>query len=144
MAGEHKRYAGGSERLIVELEGWRILPMICYDLRFPVWSRNRNDYDMALYVANWPAVRSLHWRRLLQARAIENLSYVVGVNRIGEDEKAQEYSGDSGIYGPAGETVLDLEDRNGCFTGTLSAERLVSYRESFPAYLDADRFTLER
>lgn len=143
MAGEHKRYAGGSERLIVELKGWRILPMICYDLRFPVWSRNRNDYDMALYVANWPAVRSLHWRRLLQARAIENLSYVVGVNRIGEDEKAQEYSGDSGIYGPAGETVLDLEERNGCFTGTLSAERLMSYRESFPAYLDADRFTLE-
>lgn len=142
MAGEHKRYTGGNERLIVELKGWRILPMVCYDLRFPVWSRNRNDYDMALYVANWPAARSLHWRRLLQARAIENLSYVVGVNRIGEDEKSQKYSGDSAIYGPDGETVLDLEDRSGCFTETLSAERLVSYRESFPAYLDADDFTL--
>jgi len=142
MAGEHKRYAMGRERLLVELKGWRVLPLVCYDLRFPVWSRNRNDYDLALYVANWPAVRSLHWRRLLQARAIENLSFVAGVNRIGEDEKEQYYSGDSAIYGPAGETLLDMEDRAGCARAVLSAERLSAYREAFPAHLDADPFEL--
>lgn len=142
MAGEHERYAMGQERLVVELKGWRILPLICYDLRFPVWSRNCDDYDLAFYVANWPAARSLHWQRLLQARAIENLSFVAGVNRIGKDEKAQEYSGDSAIYGPAGETVLDAADREGCFTCVLSAEQLSDYRQSFPAHLDADRFQL--
>jgi len=142
MAGEHKRYAMGRERLLVELKGWRILPLVCYDLRFPVWSRNRNDYDLALYVANWPAARSLHWQRLLQARAIENLSFVAGVNRIGEDEKQQHYSGDSAIYGPAGEILLDMENRGGCESAILSAERLSSYRESFPAHLDADSFEL--
>lgn len=142
MAGEHKRYSMGQERLLVELKGWRILPLVCYDLRFPVWSRNRNDYDLALFVANWPAARSLHWRRLLQARAIENLSFVAGVNRIGEDEKAQHYSGDSAIYGPAGETLLDMEDRSGCASAILSAERLNNYREAFPAHLDADSFEL--
>lgn len=143
MAGEHKRYKAGQQRLLVELKGWRILPMVCYDLRFPVWSRNRNDYDLALYVANWPGARSLHWRRLLQARAIENLSFVAGVNRIGLDEKDQHYSGDSTIFGPAGEAILDAEDRAGCFSGVLSAECLTHYRESFPAYLDADEFDLK-
>lgn len=144
MAGEHKRYAVGQERVLVELNGWRVLPMICYDLRFPVWSRNRGDYDLALYVANWPAARSLHWRRLLQARAIENLSYVAGVNRIGVDEKDQDYRGDSAIYGPAGEVLVDAEDGEGCFTAVLSAERLTQYRESFPAHLDADGFEILR
>ncbi len=143
MAGEHKRYAMGRERVLVELKGWRVLPMVCYDLRFPVWSRNRDDYDLALYVANWPAARSLHWRRLLQARAIENLSYVAGVNRIGVDEKDQNYSGDSAIFGPAGEVLVDAEDREGCITEVLSADRLTQYRESFPAHLDADAFELK-
>jgi len=142
MAGEHKRYAMGKERLLVKLKGWRILPMVCYDLRFPVWSRNRGDYDLALYVANWPAARALHWQRLLQARAIENLSYVGGLNRIGRDEKDQTYSGDSAVYGPAGEVYLDVGDKEGCFSVELSAKRLVEYRESFPAHLDADRFEL--
>ncbi len=142
MAGEHKRYAMGKERLLVELKGWRILPMVCYDLRFPVWSRNRNDYDLALYVANWPAARALHWQRLLQARAIENLSYVAGLNRIGRDEKDQAYSGDSAIYGPAGEVCIEADDEEGCFRTELSAKRLADYREAFPAHLDADRFEL--
>lgn len=142
MAGEHQRYAMGQDRVLVTLKGWRILPLVCYDLRFPVWSRNRNDYDLALYVANWPAARSLHWRRLLQARAIENLSVVAGVNRIGEDEKNQRYSGDSALYGPDGEVLLDAGARDGCFSCRLSAEHLARYRESFPAYLDADEFEL--
>lgn len=141
MAGEHERYAMGSERLLVELNGWRILPQICYDLRFPVWSRNRNDYDLAFYVANWPAARALHWNRLLQARAIENLSYVIGVNRVGEDEAGQLYSGDSSLYGPAGEPLL-ASQASGCFSAQLSGEQLAAYRARFPAHYDADHFTL--
>jgi omega-amidase len=141
MAGEHTRYAMGNERLIVELNGWKILPLICYDLRFPVWSRNRNDYDLAIYVANWPSVRSLHWNRLLQARAIENLSYVVGVNRVGMDEAGQHYAGDSSVYSAAGELISTSQEAE-WINVELYAEKLTEYRTRFPANLDADQFTL--
>src|SRR5690606_17711457 len=123
MAGEHQRYAMGQERLLVELQGWKILPLICYDLRFPVWSRNRQDYDLAIYVANWPSARALHWNRLLQARAIENLSYVAGVNRVGFDEKHQHYAGDSAVYGPAGQVLL-LSQEASVLRANLSAQQL--------------------
>lgn len=142
MAGEHTRYAMGTERVLVELNGWRVLPLICYDLRFPVWSRNRNDYDLALYVANWPSARALHWNRLLQARAIENLSYVVGVNRVGMDEAGQHYAGDSSVYGPAGELIATSQEAE-LITVELYAEKLTEYRARFPAYLDADEFILQ-
>lgn len=141
MAGEHTRYSMGTERMLVDLKGWRILPLICYDLRFPVWSRNRNDYDVAIYVANWPASRALHWNRLLQARAIENLSYVVGVNRVGMDEAEQHYTGDSSVYGPAGEIVVASQEA-AVIPATLDAERLRDYRARFPAHLDMDNFEL--
>lgn len=141
MAGEHTRYAMGDKRVLVELNGWRILPLICYDLRFPVWSRNKNDYDMALYVANWPSARALHWNRLLQARAIENLSYVIGVNRVGMDEAGQHYAGDSSIYGPAGELIVTSQEPD-VLVVELFAEHLREYREQFPAHLDADNFSL--
>src|SRR5690606_9045630 len=140
MAGEHQRYAAGRERKLWAVRGWRVLPQICYDLRFPVWSRNRDDYDLALYVANWPAARELHWNRLLQARAIENLCYVAGVNRIGRDEKQQAYSGDSSVYDPAGQLLVDASGMSGRFKSTLSAQRLREYRENFPAHMDADKF----
>ncbi|EJF1167483.1 amidohydrolase, partial [Salmonella enterica] len=91
MADEHQHYAAGDKRIIVQWRGWRILPLICYDLRFPIWSRNRNDYDLALYVANWPAPRSLHWQTLLTARAIENQAYVAGCNRVGTDGNGLHY-----------------------------------------------------
>lgn len=142
MAGEHTRYASGRERVLVELNGWRILPLICYDLRFPVWSRNRNDYDFTFYVANWPGARELHWNRLLQARAIENLSYVAGINRVGVDEKNQYYAGDTSLFGPSGVELLQAKDVRGCFTATLDANFLHQYRDSFPAYMDADDFDL--
>ena len=142
MAGEHTRYAMGNERVLVEVKGWRVLPLICYDLRFPVWSRNRNDYDLSLYVANWPSVRSLHWNRLLQARAIENLSYTLGVNRVGMDEAGQHYAGDSSVYGPAGELIATSQEAE-LITVELYAERLTEYRERFPAYLDADDFEIK-
>jgi len=142
MAGEHERYAGGNDRVLVELKGWRILPLICYDLRFPVWSRNRNDYDLAFYVANWPSARALHWNRLLQARAIENLSYVAGVNRVGMDEKHQHYSGDSSVFSPMGEMVFTSQEP-GVFVIELFADKLKEHRASFPAYMDADEFEIK-
>lgn len=142
MAGEHERYAAGNQKLLVELKGWRILPLICYDLRFPVWSRNRNDYDLAIYVANWPSARSLHWNRLLQARAIENLSYVAGVNRVGMDEKHQHYSGDSSVFSSTGEVVFTSQEP-GAFKVELFADKLKDHRNSFPAYIDADEFEIK-
>lgn len=142
MAGEHERYACGNDRVLVELNGWRILPLICYDLRFPVWSRNRNDYDLALYVANWPSARALHWNRLLQARAIENLSYVAGVNRVGMDEKHQHYSGDSCVFSSTGEEVFTSQE-SGAFVIELFADKLIEHRTSFPAYIDADAFDIK-
>ena len=142
MAGEHTRYASGNKRVLVEVKGWRVLPLVCYDLRFPVWSRNRDDYDLAIYVANWPVARELHWNRLLQARAIENLSYVAGVNRIGLDEKHQHYDGDSSVYGPDGIELLQAKAASGCFIVQLSAQRLQEYRTAFPAHMDADNFEL--
>lgn len=141
MAGEHTRYAMGNQRILLELKGWRILPQICYDLRFPVWSRNRNDYDLAIYVANWPSARALHWNRLLQARAIENLSYVIGVNRVGMDEAGQHYAGDSSVYSAAGELIATSQEAE-VITVELHADKLHMYRESFPAHLDADAFDL--
>jgi omega-amidase len=142
MGGEHTRYQCGTERVIVELKGWRVLPLVCYDLRFPVWSRNRNDYDLSIYVANWPSARALHWNRLLQARAIENQAYVMGVNRVGMDEVHQHYVGDSAIYGPAGEVIVHSQEP-GSFYAELYGDKLLEYREKFPAYLDADDFELK-
>jgi omega-amidase len=143
MAGEHKRYASGDERVIVKWQGWRILLQVCYDLRFPVFSRNREDYDLAIYVANWPAKRSLHWRALLAARAIENLAYVIGVNRIGSDANDLEYSGDSLVVSADGELVFDAQNEKSADQVTLDGAALTAYRESFPCQLDADSFQLD-
>jgi predicted amidohydrolase len=142
MAGEHKRYLPGQRRVIVEWRGWRILLQVCYDLRFPVFSRNRGDYDLALYVANWPALRRVHWRQLLIARAIENLACVVGVNRVGADAKGLQYSGDSLAVAADGELLADLEQGPGTRTVKLEAAALSAYRAAFPCHLDADDFDL--
>jgi len=142
MAGEHQRYAPGRERVILEWRGWRIKPEVCYDLRFPVFSRNRGDYDLLFFVANWPAPRAMHWRSLLRARAIENLACVVGVNRIGSDANGRDYSGDSLAFDARGELLADLESRAAVETVTFSASALHDYREAFPADLDADDFEL--
>ena len=144
MAKEHDTYTPGNERLIVELKGWNVCPLVCYDLRFPVWSRNTNNaYDLLLYVANWPKVRRQPWSTLLQARAIENLAYVVGVNRVGTDNNDHAYSGDSAIIHPKGYTLLETAEVEGIHTVTLSKKELEDFREAFPAHLDADRFSLE-
>jgi omega-amidase len=143
MAGEHKRYAPGAERVIVSWRDWRINLQVCYDLRFPVFSRNREDYDLLVYVANWPAQRRHHWRQLLIARAIENLACVVGVNRIGADARGLEYSGESLAVAADGEILLDALDENGATQVTLDSAALQTYREEFPCQLDSDIFVLE-
>jgi len=146
MSEENENYSAGKNRLIVQLRGFRLCPQVCYDLRFPVFSRNvrqsKQDsdqpYDVLLYVANWPAARSTHWRALLQARAIENQSYVVGVNRIGQDGKSISYQGDSCVINPQGEFLVDLSDKDCSYTMMLDKTQLTSYRARFPAWKDSD------
>ena len=143
MAGEEFHYAAGSRRIIVEHKGWRICPLVCYDLRFPVWSRNRDQYDLLIYVANWPARRALAWKALLRARAIENVSYAVGVNRIGKDGNGASYAGDSVAVDFLGQPLAG--DRGGDFVETVVLDRqsLLAFRADFPAHLDADDFVLQ-
>jgi predicted amidohydrolase len=142
MSGEHLVYRSGEHRLIIEYKGWRILPQICYDLRFPVFSRNQQDYDMVIYVANWPKVRRNPWRTLLQARAIENLAYCIGVNRVGFDGNDIEYSGDSLSIDFKGDVTFDHQDRVGVATHSLSLSALQQFKEKFPAWKDSDEFEL--
>ncbi|WP_168428698.1 amidohydrolase [Erwinia amylovora] len=143
MADEHQHYLAGSRREIVIWRGWRILPQVCYDLRFPVFSRNQDDYDLALYVANWPAARALHWQVLLQARAIENQAYIAGCNRVGSDGSGHLYSGDSRIISPQGEILAAAEAHQPArLDADLSLDALRDYRTQFPAWRDADRFSL--
>ncbi|WP_213994057.1 amidohydrolase [Sodalis sp. dw_96] len=144
MAKEHQYYQAGQKRLVVEWRGWRILPQVCYDLRFPVWSRNRQDYDLALYVANWPAPRAGHWQTLLAARAIENQAYVAGCNRVGTDGNGHHYSGDSMIIDPTGNVLAQGRPQQAvCLEAELSLDTLRDYRKAFPAWLDADNFQLD-
>lgn len=150
FAGEHERYAPGDARVVVAWRGWRILLQVCYDLRFPVFSRNRfdvaqagqADYDLAVYVANWPSARAYPWKTLLRARAIENLAYVVGVNRVGTDGNGLHYSGDSAVIDFLGHPVNECMDEEVVATATLIATELRGHRERFPALRDADGFTL--
>lgn len=141
--GEHKEFTAGDKRVIVEYKGWRILLQICYDLRFPVWSRNRNDYDLALYTANWPTPRVDAWSALLRARAIENLCYVAGINRTGTDPNCS-YCGKSALIDFKGQTLADVEPgKEALLSAELDADALRDFRKNFPALQDADRFSLE-
>lgn len=144
MGGEHERYAEGSaRRLVVHYKGFRICPMICYDLRFPVFARNRGDYDVLVYVACWPEARRYAWSTLLRARAIENLAYVVGCNRCGEEPGGLRYSGDSALLDFMGQPIAEATPSTECMiSATLSLNELTAFRQRFPAHLDADDFTL--
>ncbi|MFI3262225.1 MAG: amidohydrolase [Rikenellaceae bacterium] len=142
FAGEHKFYKAGDQKVIVEIAGVRILLLICYDLRFPVWSRNRGDYDMILYVANWPTPRRKPWDLLLRARAIENLCFVCGVNIVGSDPFV-EYSGGTAAINFIGETVAEVADNEeGVATFELNMDNLKAFRDKFPALNDADNFEI--
>ncbi|MFZ0728015.1 MAG: amidohydrolase [Desulfobacterales bacterium] len=143
-AGEDRTYTAGGSALLVELKGWKIRPFVCYDLRFPVWVRNGHlaDYDLALFIANWPQKRAAHWKALLPARAIENQCFVIGVNRIGSDGNGLCHSGDSSIIDPDG-TVLFQNAHAPCvFTLTLERRRIDACRKEFPVLRDADQFAL--
>lgn len=142
FAGEDKVYQAGRQRIVVDCKGWKICPQICYDLRFPVWSRNRNDYDVLVYVANWPKVRVNHWSQLLIARAIENLSYVVAVNRLGEDGNGYAHNGQSIALDPKGKPLVEPGNKSGCFTVSLDYAELIRYREKFRALEDRDQFEI--
>lgn len=149
MAGEHRRFAAGTRRLITELKGWKICPQVCYDLRFPVWSRNRYrqgryEYDLLIYIANWPEVRSTAWKSLLRARAIENLCVVAGVNRVGIDGNDIYHTGDSAVIGPAGDYQFQ------CTPGVQEVKRIIlrhkaleEFRDRFQAGKDWDQFHIK-
>lgn len=143
-AGEDKSYVAGAERVVFAYRGWRICPQICYDIRFPVWCRNRDDYDLLLVVANWPATRIGHWSALLEARAIENQCYVVAVNRVGEDGQGLRYCGQSVVHGPLGETVANLGDTERHAIVEIDLEEVRSVRAELPFHADADPFELVR
>ena len=150
MSEEHQNYSPGHQKIILDINGFKICPQVCYDLRFPVFSRNtqRIDgklsaaYDLLLYVANWPAARFTHWRALLQARAIENQAYVIGVNRVGTDGNDIAYRGDSCVIDHQGEIVEDMGNQAGILSVTLDKSPLEVYRAKFPAWKDADQYQL--
>ena len=144
---EDKHYTGGNKRLIASVKGWKINLLICYDLRFPVWSRQQfgveeTEYDLLIYVANWPEKRSHAWKTLLCARAIENQCYVAGVNRVGKDNKNIYHSGNSLVIDPLGQVLYHMADEEDVFTITLQKEDLDKARTQFPFWKDADDFTI--
>ena len=142
LAGEHVHFSPGSQRGSWELEGWSTMPSICYDLRFPVWLRNQKDYQVMLCVANWPKSRSLAWRSLLVARAIENQAYVVGVNRVGTDGTGTVYGGASMVVGPDGVILAQMGDQEGLCSVVLDAHALAVFRRAYPFLADADSFSI--
>lgn len=143
LGEEDQHYTAGNKKLFVELHGWKICPMVCYDLRFPVWLRNKDEeYDMLLIVANWPERRSLHWRTLIPARAIENQAFVVAVNRVGHDGNEVYHSGDSMCIDPNGKVVYYKPNDEDLYTFSINKEDVVAARASYPFLKDADQFKL--
>jgi len=142
FAGEHAVYTSGKHHLLINVKGWKIMPLVCYDLRFPVWSRNTEDYDILVYVANWPKPRIEAWRTLLKARAIENQCYVVGVNRIGEDPNGNEYTGNSALYDMAGRALHESGEGEDIATVTICHDTLTEYRSKFAFLPDRDQFQI--
>ena len=144
LAGEHETYSAGTERLIVEYRGWKICPLVCYDLRFPVWARNTEDYDLLIYVANWPARRVTAWDVLLKARAIENMSYCIGLNRVGLDGKDLDYVGHSAVYDSLGKKVSQkAQEEEWQEEVTLYKKHLQDTRSQLRFLQDRDKFTLQ-
>lgn len=144
LGKEHNTYTAGTDRLTVELNGWRICPVICYDLRFPVFLRNipDNEYDLLIVVANWPEKRALHWRTLIPARAVENQSYVIGVNRVGHDGNEIYHSGDSTCIDPNGNVVYYKRDEEDVYTFSIIGDEVAKARRALPFLKDADKFEL--
>ena len=143
LAGEDKVYTAGKEKLIVDYLGWKICPFVCYDLRFPVFARNVEEYDLLIYVANWPKLRIQAWDILLKARSVENMCYTIGVNRIGEDQNNLEYDGHSQAVDFLGNYILEPQETEGVFIVELNKEKLVETRNKFGFLNDRDTFELK-
>jgi predicted amidohydrolase len=144
LVGEEKIYKPGDEKVIINYKGWSICSLICYDLRFPVWARNTEDYDVLIYVANWPKPRISAWDALLKARAIENMSYCIGVNRVGIDGVSSEYSGHSAVYDVLGNEISSIEPNiEQVEIVTLEKQHITAYRNKFKFLNDRDSFTVE-
>lgn len=143
LAGEDQTYTSGKHKLIVEYKGWKICPLVCYDLRFPVFSRNSENYDLLVYVANWPKVRTNAWDTLLKARAIENMSYVIGVNRIGTDANKHDYIGHSQIIDGLGNYLAEPHENESVIIAELDKKYLTDIREKFAFLNDRDTFTVQ-
>lgn len=145
MGEEQMHFQAGNERVIFNIGKWRICPLVCYDLRFPVWSRGVDEYDLLLYVANWPKPRREVWNTLLKARAIENQSYVIGVNRVGKDGINLSYSGDSSLFDAKGKLLAKCEDhKTNIQTYNISLNQLNDFRAKFPVHFDADSFQIDK
>lgn len=142
LAGEHKKYSKGKEKVIIDYKGWKICPQVCYDLRFPAFSRNHENYDLLLYVANWPKVRINAWNSLLKARAIENLSYVIGVNRIGTDGNNHQYNGQSQVLDELGNSILEAQEKQGVFIIELDKEKMLETRQKLNFLNDKDDYEI--
>jgi len=143
MGEENEHFTAGTDKLLVDIKGWKIRPFVCYDLRFPVWSRNTDNYDIAIYSANWPEPRRDAWKTLLKARAIENQAYTIGVNCVGQDGNDLKYTGDSTIHNAKGQTIVQCEPgKEQTITAELSAEDLQKFRKNFPVLKDTDKFTI--
>ncbi len=144
LAGEDKLYTAGTKKIIVDFKGWKICPMVCYDLRFPVWARNTENYDLLFYVANWPKPRIEAWHTLLKARAIENMSYCIGVNRVGTDNNGYQYTGNSVAFDALGKQISTIKpNERATETITISKEHLETTREKFKFLEDRDEFTID-
>ncbi len=144
IGDENEHYSPGNRIAVVTWKSWHIRPLICYDLRFPVWSRNRNDYDVLAYIANWPSSRQDVWDALLKARAIENQAYVIGLNRVGKDGRSIEYAGGSVVYGPDGNALVSSKTSGQeILQVELSLNELRRFRKKFPVHLDADDFNIK-
>jgi predicted amidohydrolase len=140
---EDQHYTAGTERVIINYKGWKIMPVVCYDLRFPVWCRNDVGYDLMLVVANWPSPRIHHWDALLKGRAIENQSYIAASNRIGTDGNGLQYSGHSCIVDMNGNYLLEMDDREGIEMATLDKEELIRHRDQYRFLQDQDKFEIK-
>lgn len=143
LAGEDKVYTGGTQKLIVDYLGWKICPLVCYDLRFPVFSRNVENYDLLIYVASWPQKRINAWDILLKARAIENMSYTIGVNRIGVDGSGHEYTGHSQVIDFLGDYILEPQEKEGVFVVELNKEKMLESRQKLDFLSDKDTFEIK-
>jgi len=145
LAGEDRQYTPGTNRIVIQFKGWRICPFICYDLRFPVWSRNTDNYDVLLFMANWPIPRIDAWDTLLKARAIENMSYCIGVNRIGEDENGYQYNGHTSAYNFLGEKVASTaEGKEDVLHCEISKTKLDEFRQKLNFLKDQDSFKIQK